>query len=138
MFEMLNSLFISLCFILLNFEIYCQNLDAHRFQSMIRSDTNALKRVLHNSLIYIHSNGLQESKTDFLSSIISEKIVYQKFQFVTRKRIIKSSTRLVFRGIVIVDGLYENQSFQVKLAFTSMYKINRKRFQLIYWQSTKL
>lgn len=135
---MLYSLFLSLCFILLNTGLCSQNLDAHRFQSMIKKDAIALNRALHDSLIYIHSNGLQESKSDFIHSVFSEKIVYKKFQFITRKRMIKSSNRLAFRGIVLVDGLYENQSFQVKLAFTSMYKINRKRFQLIYWQSTKL
>ena len=32
---------------------------------------------------------------------------------------IRCNNRLAFSGIALVEGIYENQSFQVKLTFTS-------------------
>ena len=49
---------------------------------------------------------------------------------------IKRNNRLAFSGIALVEGIYENQSFQVKLTFTPICKKNQKIFQLIYWLST--
>ena len=49
-------------------------------KAMIVKDTLLLKRILHDSLFYIHSNGLIETKSDFLTSITSGKIEYEDIQ----------------------------------------------------------
>ena len=135
---MLNSLFISLCFFLLNTEFHCQihSLDAQQFQFMISIDTIALKLTQRGSLIYIHPNVLKETKSNFIHSVNIGKIVYQKIRFINRIKMIKRNNRLAFSGIALVEGIYENQSFQVKLTFTPICKKNQKIFQLIYWLST--
>lgn len=137
---MLNSLLLCFCIILLNLQVKGQsfNLDAKRFELLKDRDTFSLKQILHDSLTYIHSNGLEESKKNIIQSMTSGKIVYQKFKFINRSLIFRNQEKLAFKGIVLVDGLYEGQSFQIKLAFTSFYKRYKKRFQLFYWQSTKL
>jgi hypothetical protein len=137
---MRNSLFLILCFLLLSLDLKSQrrNLDEFRFQTMIKRDTITLKHILHDSLLYIHSNGFSESKNGFIKSITSGKIVYQNFKIISRKKIHVGRSRLIYRGVVLVDGQYENQLFQVKLAFTSIYQRKFKSYQLVYWQSTKL
>jgi hypothetical protein len=137
---MSKYLFFSLCFSLLKGEIHSQvvNLDSLRFQSMIIGDTNSLFSLLDDSLLYIHSNGLVESKQSFIYSITTRKIVYQKFEFLTRRKTSMSRNAVTFRGMVMVDGLFEQQPFSIRLAFSSMYRRKGNQFRLTYWQSTKL
>ena len=105
---------------------------------MVKKDTLLLKQILHDSLVYIHSNGLIESKNDFIFSIISGKIEYNDFQILERK--LRSSSKLTrsYSGLVRVIGKYKGDPFQVKLAFVSCYRKRGKTLKLIYWQSTKM
>ena len=106
--------------------------------AMIVKDTLLLKRILHDSLYYIHSNGLVESKSDFLTSITSGKIEYEDIQIQEKKQRTINRTGRSYTGIVRVIGKYKGESFQIKLAFTSYYRRQGKQFKLIYWQSTKM
>jgi hypothetical protein len=137
---MSKYLFFILCFSLLKGEICSQivNLDSLRFQRMIIGDTNSLYSLLDDSLLYIHSNGLVESKQSFIHSIANRKIVYQKFEFLTRQKTIMSRNAIAYRGMVMVEGLFEQQPFRIRLAFSSMYRRKGNQFRLYYWQSTKL
>lgn len=137
---MLKYLFISICIILLKIELYSQeiNYDSIRFVGMVLRDTTFIRDILDDSLVYIHSNGLKESKADFIHSIASKKIVYEKFEFLKRRRMAKTNTKLLFSGEVAVKGLFDQQPFYVKLAFTSAYRKNQRYCRLIYWQSTRL
>lgn len=114
------------------------NLDSLRMKTMIKKDTILLKRILHDSLFYIHSNGLIESKNDFISSIISGKIQYDEIQIQERKQRTRNRMSCSYTGIVRVIGQYKGEPFQVKLAFTSHYTRQGNYFKLIYWQSTKM
>lgn len=137
---MSKYLFFCLCFCLLKGEIHSQvvNLDSLRFQRMILGDTNSLFSLLDDSLLYIHSNGLVESKQSFIHSITTRKIVYQKFEFLTRRKSTMSRYAVTYRGMVMVEGLFEQQPFSIRLAFSSMYRRKGNQFRLSYWQSTKL
>lgn len=114
------------------------NLDSLRFQAMILKDTQMLNSILDSNLIYIHSNGLLEFKSDMLYSISKGKIVYRKAVFLERILFLHSQTKRVFRGRVLITGTYEGHEFEVKLAFTSMYHCTKKGCKLVYWQSTKM
>lgn len=114
------------------------NLDNLRMKAMIGKDTQLLKRILHDSLFYIHSNGLIETKSDFLTSITSGKIEYEDIQIQERKQRTINRAGRSYTGVVRVIGKYKGESFQVKLAFSSHYRRQGKQFKLIYWQSTKM
>lgn len=105
---------------------------------MQSKDTLLLNRMLHDSLCYIHSNGLRETKNDFIKSIMSGKIQYDDFHILDRKRQVHNSTRHFYRGTIRVKGKYEGEVFQLKLAFASSYQRQGKILKLIYWQSTRL
>ena len=45
------------------------NAESARFEAMIRRDTVQLRQVLSDDLVYIHSNGLVETKMEHISSI---------------------------------------------------------------------
>lgn len=80
--------------------------------AMIVKDTLLLKRILHDSLYYIHSNGLVESKSDFLSSITFGEIEYNDMQIQERKERIINRMSRSYTGIVRVIGKYKGSIFK--------------------------
>ncbi|HEY4156053.1 MAG TPA: nuclear transport factor 2 family protein [Puia sp.] len=48
-----------------------------RFDAMIRQDTITLSRLLANDLIFIHTNGVVDSKSSLLKSIAARTVIYQ-------------------------------------------------------------
>lgn len=106
-----------------------------RFDAQIEKDVNALDQLLADELIYIHSNTLLETKTDFIQSVQSGKIVYQAMD-VQHHKIRRYKKIAVVTGLVQVSGLYKGTSFIVDLHYTSIYKKKKKQWLLVSWQST--
>ena len=52
---------------------------------MCKKDITFLENITASDLVYIHSNGLIESKNDFISSIETGKIVYEKMEEVVNQ-----------------------------------------------------
>lgn len=113
------------------------NLDSIRMQKMIEKDTIVLSEMVDDSLLYIHSNGLKESKIDFINHIVKGKIIYDSFLFLSRQEDAGLGKK-IYRGEVIVIGKYEDTPFKVKLAYISIYISKENQYKLLYWQSTKL
>lgn len=114
-----------------------QNQDSLRFEKLVLKDTTFLNSQFDDSLIYIHSNGLIETKKSFIESVITGKIIYQKFELLSYKTIDENQNKINI-GEVIVDGKIEQNTFAVKLKFTSIYKLRNNTWRLYYWQSTKI
>ncbi|MGD1893890.1 MAG: nuclear transport factor 2 family protein [Cyclobacteriaceae bacterium] len=57
-----------------------QRAERTRFDAMISADTATLRKVLHPELLFIHSNGLEESADGMVASVASGTIVYQAFE----------------------------------------------------------
>lgn len=111
--------------------------EAQRFIAMTSRDTMALRQMLSDDLVYIHSNGMQETKEAHLKSIRTGAIVYQKM---TRKEVqVRKYKKLaITNGVVQVQGLLNNASFELHLLYTAVYKKKKKTWQLLNWQSTRL
>jgi hypothetical protein len=106
-----------------------------RFRAQVEEDTAALQELLHEELYYLHSNGLAESKTDFIASVRSGKIDYQRM--VPRDRHFRRYGKTaLLTGLVEVEGLYQGKTFALELYYTSVYLRKRGRWQLVSWQST--
>lgn len=110
--------------------------EAQRFKAQVEQDTDALQLLLHDDLYYLHSNGLTESKADFISSVQSGKITYQEM-YPVESRLRRFGKTAVVTGLVQVKGLYQGQSFDIGLYYTSIYRKERGRWQLLNWQSTR-
>ena len=109
-----------------------------RFAAMTSIDTTTLRSGLHPDLLYLHSNGLEESADDLVASVASGKIDYQSFEPLQNPHVqIFGKTALV-DGLVKVTGLYQGDAFVVDLRYTSVYQKVNDRWQLIRWQSGKV
>lgn len=107
-----------------------------RFEKMMGRDTAALRDLLSDQLVYIHSNGLTENKTAHLSAIGSSKIIYQHMERKSSEiRVVKN---LAFnRGEVHVKGALNGNPFEVQLLYTAVYQKHTGKWQLLHWQSTR-
>lgn len=108
-----------------------------RFDAMVKKDTVALRSMLSDDLIYIHSNSLQESKKEHIAAIGTGSIDYQSMQRVSVQVRLFGKVA-VTNGNVRVKGLLNQTNFEVNLAYTAIYKKKKKSWQLVNWQSTRI
>jgi ketosteroid isomerase-like protein len=133
-------LFSILLFLLLPLASWSQNAailaNEHlRFQAQINQDTAILTHLLHDDLYYLHSNGLAESKAEFIKSVSTAKIVYQ--QMTPQQQYIRRYGKTaLLTGLLQVSGLYEGSPFDVELYYTSVYLRKKGSWYLVSWQST--
>lgn len=110
--------------------------ETYRFVAMMKADTSALRPMLSDDLVYVHSNGLTESKAEHLASISSGKLVYQKMQREAANVRFYGKTALV-NGTLKVSGLLNGTAFELQLLYLAAYRKKRGHWQLVHWQSTK-
>ena len=111
--------------------------ETRRFEAMTQADTTALRPMLADELIYVHSNALKESKLEHLSAIASRKLVYEKMEREEAKVRFYGKTALV-NGIVKVRGVLNNNSFEIRLLYSAVYRKKHGIWKLVNWQSTKM
>lgn len=111
--------------------------ESSRFEAMIKADTSALRPMLAEDLIYVHSNGMKESKTDHLNAIAARKLVYQKMERQEANVRFYGKMTLV-NGKLKAMGLINNNVFDIQLAYLAVYHKKKGVWQLVSWQSTRL
>lgn len=109
-----------------------------RFNAQVKKDTVLLRRILSDDLVYIHSNALVETKSDFLHSISTGNITYYSMQPEPGRAIRNYGKTGISNGIVQVKGLIQGNPFEVRLRYTAVYVKQKKRWRLVSWQSTKI
>ncbi len=113
------------------------NAESRRFLAMIEADTAALRPMLADDLIYVHSNALKETKSTHLAAIGSKKLVYKTMDRQDVQVRVYAKTVLV-NGTLHVKGILNDNAFEVQLLYSAMYHKKRGVWQLANWQSTKL
>ena len=108
-----------------------------RFRAMTQKDTLQLRTLLADELVYIHSNGLVETRADHLRSIAGGKIEYRSMNRDT-VAVRRHGKIGLTNGIVRVQGALEGKPFELRLRYTAVYRYQKKRWQLLNWQSTKM
>lgn len=105
-------------------------------EALIRKDTAMLSELLHANLTMGHSNGWLETKTDLLQTLASGELTY--------KTILKSSGVTVFhqsdslavtRRNIDVNGLLQENTFEVQLNVLEVWLFENNRWQLLSRQS---
>lgn len=104
---------------------------------MTTRDSVALNHVLNADLDYMHSNGLCESKADFIHSVTSQKIQYLQMTPLEQK-ISQSRNHATIIGKCQVKGMYKGTAFELTLRYLSVYAKHKGKWQLQAWQSLKI
>ncbi len=134
------------CFLLLPFVGLAQSkterqilaAEQHRFEAMVRRDTVALRPMLADDLIYIHSNALQENRLTHISAISTGRLAYNSMVRETARVRRYGKKMALTNGVVQVKGIINANPFEVRLAYTAVYRRTHGNWQLVNWQSTKM
>ena len=107
-----------------------------RYGALINADKELLEDLIHDNLIYIHSNGVKESKHEFISNIISKK-----YRYLNMKRANEEVRTIGDFGILTGIGFFEtmlNGKFlEVRVRFHSIWVRNGNGWKFYSWQATK-
>lgn len=115
-----------------------QAVEKERVRAVIAADTAALGRLLGNDLTYTHSTAWTETKAQFLESIRTGALKYEKMDHSeVQERVYGAAAVLTGRSDVRAhsprSGLIEMQ-----IRFTAVYVKRAGRWQMVAWQSTRI
>lgn len=106
-----------------------------RFKALSSSDMDVIRDTLADDLRYVHANGVEEDKAEFLRKLISGERRY--LSFVPVKRTARHENGLTFifgeadMEVEKKDGVVRN-----RLIYTAVYR-GGESAQLVAWQATK-
>ncbi len=107
-----------------------------RFAATCAQDTVALAALIHPDLVYVHSNALRESKSDFIRSVASGKFRYLSVNR-TKFELEKGRKTSIVNGEAQVKLRYNGTELDLNLRYLAIYRKVRGRWLLLRWQSTK-
>jgi hypothetical protein len=108
-----------------------------RYAAQMQGDVAAMRRLIGDDLVYIHSSTVQDTKASFIESIRSGNVKYR-----TMKRgDVKVRT---YGCIAIVSGgasfgvTVKGEDRNLNLLFHAVYAKRAAGIQFVSWQATKL
>lgn len=111
--------------------------ELRRFEAMTRRDTAVLLDLLTDDLVYLHSNALLENKQEHIGAIMAGRLVYQSLTR-TQAAVRRYGRTAIVNGTVLVAGILNGTPFEVRLAYSAVYRKQGRRWRLANWQSTRL
>jgi len=110
---------------------------AQRFEAMVRSDIRRLEELLSPDLVYTHTSGSTESKAEFLTTLRSGRLSYLSItpsdQVV---RILGEVAVSAGRSAMRINSQGREQAFAIR--YLEVYARRDGVWLLIAWQSTRL
>ena len=116
-------------------------LERQRFNAQVSKDFAFLEKVFADDLIYTHSSGKVDNKTNYINSIREGKSVYEKIDVenISVRSYSNDQTAAVNGTVLINLGAADGKPNIVHLRYAVLYvKDPKKGWQLVSWQSTKI
>ena len=110
---------------------------ALRFLAMLKSDAVALAPMLADDLVYVHSTAAMETKQQFLENLRTGAMRYHAFE--PSETVVRT-----YGPVAIITGRVKGQvtmagnDRDIDILYTSVYRLNDGRWQLVSWQSTRV
>jgi hypothetical protein len=118
-----------------------EKLERERFNAQVSKDFTLLEKVFADDLVYTHSNGKQNDKTEYLQSIRDGKSVYDKIDVENiNVRAYNGGTAAAVNGQIVIyqpnkpDGTPNVAHIKY---VTMQIKDPKKGWQVVLWQSQK-
>ncbi|WP_210519087.1 nuclear transport factor 2 family protein [Hymenobacter terricola] len=116
-------------------------LERQRFEAQVSKDFTVLEKAFADDLIYIHSNGHQHNKSEYLQSIRSGESQYNKIDVeALAVRTYNDGKTAVVNGTVLITlaNLPDGTPNLTHLKYvTVQVKDSEKGWQVVLWQSQK-
>lgn len=113
------------------------DLSKKKFQWMISMTFDSLEAVLDDRMVFIHSNGWPETKSEFIQDIRSGKLRYKSITVLEASaRVYTASAVIIGRGkfVVTLDG----KDLELELKYTEFYIQQNGRWLLASRHANRL
>jgi len=107
-------------------------------QATTKGDSAALDRILHEELIYIHSNGEADTKAQFMDNIKTGKRRYESIDLKNPRVRVFGSAAVVTSTAAIKTSMQGKAGPPANLAFLHTYIKDKGRWRMVAHQSTRL
>ncbi len=102
------------------------------------ANDEALAAILSDQLHYSHSaDGFVEDKPQHIASLVSRRLIYQRFNFKTRDFCIVAPGVVLSKGRALVEVGYARRIFLVDINFIAVWRLENQRWKLFAWQSSR-
>jgi Domain of unknown function (DUF4440) len=108
------------------------DVETKRFQAQVQSDVAALKAAIADDAIYIHANGVEQNKDDYLSDVAAGKVRWRSFELKEQAAKILGDVGLTHGMMVINVGVDR----RILVRTSGVYVKRNGEWQLLSWQST--
>ena len=106
-----------------------KSLEKRRFTAQTNKDEKTLNEIYADDVIYTHSSGLREGKTDYIKNTVSGKWNYQDLTL-EELNVQPFGTTAIGTGRVKIGAN--------TLIYTVVYLKRKGKWQLVNWTSTKM
>ena len=107
------------------------------FAAMTHQDIKALQPMLADDLIYCHSNGRCENKSQLLESLRSGRIRYRAVDILSLQPRTAAGAVIV-NGSIAVDGSMDGLPIKMQMVYMGVYVRRDGRWRLAAWQAARL
>jgi hypothetical protein len=113
------------------------DLSLRKFDWLVHQQTDSLQMLLHDELLYIHSNGLVETKQEMLQNNQSGELTYISVKTDSLQVRMINSTAIV-TGEGLFNGVINETRFEARLLFTEVYIRQNDAWKLISRHANQL
>ena len=110
------------------------DLEAQRCAAIIAADAAALRRLLHEDMIYTHSSGLADTKSTFIEAIVGGKFIYKRIENTKESVRLYGDTALV-SGQAAIDIDVEGAPRKLNLCYLAAWTRTEVGWKFVAWQS---
>ena len=113
------------------------NLHKKKFDWIISKQYDSLSTLFNDNIVYIHSNGWIENKTDIIADLKSGKLNYKRVEVSEAKvRLSKNVAILTGKGVFFVT--MDNKDLEIKLLYSEVYIKEKGKWLLTHRHANKL
>lgn len=111
--------------------------DDARYAAMVEGDLEALGRFLAEELLYTHSSGITDDKSQYLASLASGRVRYHHTHR-EDERIAVNGPWAAMSGLSIIDATVDGVAKHLRNRFTATWISKAGQWRLSTWASTPL
>ncbi len=112
--------------------------DDARVVAMKAADQGKLEAVLSDELHYAHSNGLVETKAEFIAAVAGGKLKYEGIDYEERKFTFPTPEVAMMAGRARVQAVSAKGPMDAVLAYLAVWRKEDGQWKFLAWQSCKL
>lgn len=112
--------------------------DDARVAAMKAAAKDKLEAVLSDALHYAHSNGLVETKAEFIAAVTSGKLKYEGIDYEERKFTFPTPEMAMMTGRARVQAVSAKGPMDAVLAYLAVWRKEDGQWKFLAWQSCKL